>query len=106
MPTMTAVPRLRIMSHGHPGGRPAPIRLEREVRAAAGDLLHPLDRGLRARVDGVGGAELPGEVERRVLDVHRHDRRGAGQPGALDDVDADAAAADHGHAVAGADTAR
>jgi hypothetical protein len=86
--------------HRHPSRGAGAVGLEGPLRAAAGEGLHALDRVLGPRVHGVGGAELPREVERGGLDVHRHDGGGPGQARALHGVEADAAAADDHHAVA------
>src|SRR5207245_3733641 len=86
---------------GEGGGGGAGVGGGREVGAAAGQRVHGRHRVLGARVHGVGGAELLREGQGGVLDVHRHDRGGAGQARALQHVEADAAAADHRHAVAG-----
>jgi hypothetical protein len=86
--------------HGHPRGGPAAVGLEGEVGAAAGERLHARHRVFLASVHHVSGAEFPRELQRRVLDVHRDDRGGAGQPRALHDVEADATTADHRYRVA------
>ena len=51
-------------------------------------------------LDGLGGAELPGHLELGVERVDGHDLTGPGDAGTLDDVEPDAAAADHGDRVA------
>ena len=77
--------------------------LEGVVHAAAGELAHLADRVALRRVDGVGGAELAGQLELRLEHVDGDDLAGAGDGGALDAVEADAAAPDHGDGGAGLD---
>ncbi len=76
-------------------------RLERVVRAAAGDVLHRGD-GVHpvSGLDDVGRTERPGELELLRPRVDGDDPGRAGEPRSLDDVRADAAAAPHGHARA------
>ena len=52
-------------------------------------------------VDEVGHAELGGELAAGRVDVDADDLVGAGKPGALHDVEADAAEAEHDDSVAG-----
>ena len=67
---------------------------------AAGHVFDRFDRVDFGGVDAVGGAELLGEIKLVVEDVDGDDAAGAGDAGALDDVEADAAAADHGRRFA------
>ena len=76
-------------------------RLDAHVGAvAAGGGPHRLDRVLLRGVDGVGGAELLGPLELPGVEVDGDDRGGAGELGPGDGGVADAAAAEHGDAVA------
>ena len=77
--------------------------LEGILNPAAGQLLDRFDRVGPAGVDHVGGAEMLGHVELRALDVDRDDAPGAGDGGAVDGRQADAAAADHRHRAADLD---
>ena len=67
---------------------------------AAGDLLDLADGVLLGGVDGVRGAEAHGELELTFVDVDGDDLAGVDEAGPLDDVEADAAAADHGDGAA------
>ena len=81
-------------------GRVEADRLERVVDAAAGELDDGEHRIGRGRVDDVGGAERLRELELRRDTVDRDDATGADDGGALDHVQADAAAADDGDGLA------
>ena len=64
-------------------------------------MLHHLRDGVAlAGVDRGGGAELLGHLELGLVHVDGDDLAGAGDAGALDHVEADAAAADDGDGVA------
>ena len=102
-PTTTVVPPRRVASQACPdGGRP-PDDLEHVVKAGAavGQAGHRVAQGVVA--DLVRRAELRGHLQLAVHPVDGHDGRRPGQPGALDDVDADPAAADHRDGRAGRD---
>ena len=71
-----------------------------------GEVLDGLDDVEFARVDGVGGAELAGPVQLRVVGVDRDDPLGADQRGAGDRGVAHAAAADHRDGVVAGDARR
>ena len=74
-------------------------RLEGVVGATVGQVADGCRRvDARNGLDGLGGAELPSELELLRARIHGHDRRGSGQARALDDVQPDAAAAPDGHA--------
>src|SRR5690606_14805106 len=63
---------------------------------------HLLDRLVVVlRVDAVGGAEVARELELGRVGVDGDDAAGPGLAGTLDHCQADAAQAEHGHAVAG-----
>src|SRR5215831_3471002 len=81
MPTMTAVP---------------PGRMASRICSLVADLV-------AGGVDRVGGAEVARERELGVEEVARDDLAGAGEARALDDVEPDAAAADHDDGGAGLD---
>src|SRR5699024_5990451 len=68
-------------------------RLEGVIETVAGQL--GLEIGQLIGLDGVGGAEAFGHLELVVSQIDRDDRRCTGDPGALDDRYADAAAAEH-----------
>ena len=96
----TPVPALRRPEHVGRRLRAAE-GVERHVYTAAGQL-HDRLHGVRlARVDNVGGAEPVGELQLMVVDVDRDDPAGVQQPGALDHVEPDAAAPEHGDRHAG-----
>src|SRR5699024_9495756 len=81
-------------------------RLDDDVGAeAAGQLAHPLDGVLAARVDGVGGAELLRGLELPRVAVDGDDRRRAGDDGTGDGGVADAPAPDDGDGLAAGDLA-
>ena len=100
MPTSTAWPPGAMASTHQHGRLLAADGVEGIVGAeAAGQLLHALHHVLGLGVDGVGGAELarrsPSLLSSRSQAMMV---LGAGELGALHDVEADAAAADHQHA--------
>src|SRR5271170_8002250 len=71
--------------------------LEREVRAAAGEIddrLHDLVAADLVRIDEMRHAELPGDFDLRRIEVDADDLVGSGHPRALDHVEADAAEAE------------
>ena len=72
---------------------------------AVGEVLDGLDDVEFAGVDGVGGAELAGPVQFRVVGVDRDDPLGADQRGPRDRGIAHAAAADHRDGVVAVDRA-
>ena len=73
------------------------------MHAAAGHLQDLLHRIRLGGVDEVGGAELAGEVVLGAEHVHGDDPAGAGDGRAVDRRQADAAAADDRHGLAGPD---
>src|SRR5438128_4787050 len=102
MPTMTAVQSDGVEDLQR--GRLAADRVEGVIGAPpAGQRTHVLDHVLGLGVDRVGGAELARVLELVVEQVAGDDQPGAGQPGALDDVEPHATAADHDDRGAGLD---
>src|SRR3972149_5424553 len=98
----------------HPALAERIVRLAHGGRKADGleGVLHPLPVGerpdlldpvRRRAVDGVRGAQLPGEFELIRENIDRDDLLRAGDRRALDDVEADAARAEDGDAAAGSD---
>ena len=77
--------------------------LERVVDTDTCELPHGLGRVDVRRVDEVGRAESTGERQLLRIGVDRHDPGGTGDASALDHVEPDAAAPDHGDRVAGLD---
>ncbi len=82
--------RIDDLQHGRLGAD----GVERVVDAESGDLLHRLHDVLLLGVDDVRGAEVGRELQLVVEQIDGDDGLGAGQLGALHDVEADAAAAD------------
>src|SRR5690606_21915168 len=74
------------VAHGHEAG----------IDAFTGDLLDGFHHVLGRRVYGVGGSEMPGELQLRVHDVDADDRIGTCDRRPLDGVEPDATTANHG----------
>ena len=89
--------------HRHGDRRRAPDDLERVVDTDTGEPAHGLDRVDVRRVDEIGRAESTGERQLLRIGVDRHDPGRTGDASALDHVEPDAAAPDHGDRVAGLD---
>ena len=103
-PTRIASPPLRVMLMvcSMVGPRPITSKATSAPRPPR-EADHVGDRVALVGLHEVGGAELLGHLELRLEHVDGDDLLGAGDLGALDHVEADAAAADHGDRVALAD---
>ena len=105
-PIATSVPAGSKTRDRLPHGLRTADGLDHPGHAAAGDLQDPVDDVPVPRVHHVGGADPPGELELDRVEVDRDHRVGAGERGAHDGGEADAAGPENGERTAGRARAR
>jgi hypothetical protein len=71
-----------------------------------GDVTQTARQAVRTTVDGVGGTQLAGDAESRVVDIDGHDGGRAGYRGRHHGGEADAASAEYGQGRADRDRER